>query len=214
MRGAPGRGFLLVLGWTSWAWAFVMPSSLVSRPEPRLSATAMVAVDVDLSGDGSVRKVASRGGDGAQGFGEDGDVAVLSFVAKTKSGQVLDKGVEAQYTVGDQSYIPGWDLCCRSMRVGEVAAFECGPSYAYGPGGVPPAVKAGEALTFEIEAIEYRGNVRTSSSFASDKSATGSPGRASGFRRLFDSPGGEQTSSAIEGEGLPGRTLLGELEER
>ena len=44
--------------------------------------------------------------------------------------------------------------------------------YAYGAAGVPPAVEPGEALAFEVEAVEYRGNVRTSSSFATDAPLT------------------------------------------
>ena len=84
--------------------ALVAPPSLRRRPAPR-QATAVQ----DLSGDGGGLKTATTG-DGAPAFGNDGDVALLTYEARTASGQLLDRGVQTQYTVGDQQFIPGWDL--------------------------------------------------------------------------------------------------------
>ena len=101
-----------------------------------------------------------------------GDVALLTYEARTASGQLLDRGVQTQYTVGDQQFIPGWDLCVRSLAVGERASFAVSSDYAYGIQGVPPAVLANESLTFDVTALEYRGNIQTSASFASDAPLT------------------------------------------
>ena len=148
--------------------ALVAPPSLRMRrrPAPR-QATAVQ----DLSGDGGVLKTATTG-DGAPAFGNDGDVALLTYEARTASGQLLDRGVQTQYTVGDQQFIPGWDLCIRSLAVGERASFAVSSDYAYGIQGVPPAVLANEPLTFDVTALEYRGNIQTSASFASDAPLT------------------------------------------
>ena len=146
--------------------ALVAPPSLRRRPAPR-QATAVQ----DLSGDGGVLKTATTG-DGAPAFGNDGDVALLTYEARTASGQLLDRGVQTQYTVGDQQFIPGWDLCIRSLAVGERASFAVSSDYAYGIQGVPPAVLANEPLTFDVTALEYRGNIQTSASFASDAPLT------------------------------------------
>ena len=148
--------------------ALVAPPSLRMRrrPAPR-QATAVQ----DLSGDGGVLKTATTG-DGAPAFGNDGDVALLTYEARTASGQLLDRGVQTQYTVGDQQFIPGWDLCVRSLAVGERASFAVSSDYAYGIQGVPPAVLANEPLTFDVTALEYRGNIQTSASFASDAPLT------------------------------------------
>ena len=64
--------------------ALVAPPSLRRRPAPR-QATAVQ----DLSGDGVVLKTATTG-DGAPAFGNDGDVALLTYEARTASGQLLD----------------------------------------------------------------------------------------------------------------------------
>ena len=148
--------------------ALVAPPSLRMRrrPAPRQAAAVQ-----DLSGDGGVLKTATTG-DGAPAFGNDGDVALLTYEARTASGQLLDRGVQTQYTVGDQQFIPGWDLCVRSLAVGERASFAVSSDYAYGISGVPPAVLENEPLTFEVTAIEYRGNIQTSASFASDAPLT------------------------------------------
>mmetsp|Transcript_16743 Transcript_16743/g.43900 ORF Transcript_16743/g.43900 Transcript_16743/m.43900 type:complete len:288 (+) Transcript_16743:68-931(+) len=148
--------------------ALVAPPSLRMRrrPAPRQAAAVQ-----DLSGDGGVLKTATTG-DGAPAFGNDGDVALLTYEARTASGQLLDRGVQTQYTVGDQQFIPGWDLCVRSLAVGERASFAVSSDYAYGLRGVPPAVLENEPLTFDVTAIEYRGNIQTSASFASDAPLT------------------------------------------
>ena len=122
--------------------ALVAPPSLRRRPAPR-QATAVQ----DLSGDGGVLKTATTG-DGAPAFGNDGDVALLTYEARTASGQLLDRGVQTQYTVGDQQFIPGWDLCIRSLAVGERASFAVSSDYAYGIQGVPPAVLANEPVSY------------------------------------------------------------------
>ena len=50
--------------------------------------------------------------------------------------------------------------------------FAVSSDYAYGIQGVPPAVLANEPLTFDVTALEYRGNIQTSASFASDAPLT------------------------------------------
>ena len=103
-----------ILGAVVVAWA----SALVPPRAPRVPATVRRFEAVDLSGDGGVRKVASAGGS-SQGLGEDGAVGVLRFEARTASGQLLDAGEATTYTVGDAAFVAGWDLCVRSLRVGE-----------------------------------------------------------------------------------------------
>ena len=158
------------------ALALVADGLVAPRPPVarRSALGARAPVRVDVSGDGAVVKVATTlDGDAAgRTFGADGDVVVLDYAASTASGQLLDAASGAQYTVGDDRYVKGWDLAVRSLAEGESAAFECDASYAYGPSGVPPAVRGGEGLRFDIAAVGYRGNVRTSSSFASDKPLT------------------------------------------
>lgn len=165
-RIARRRAALALLALVHRSSALVAPRCAV---RPRTLRTAVQ----DLSGDGGVLKTSTTG-DGALAFANDGDVALLTYEARTASGQLLDRASSpgVQYTVGDQQFIPGWDLCVRSLAVGERASFACAPGYAYGAPGVPPAVRANEPLTFDIAAIEYRGNIQTSASFASDAPLT------------------------------------------
>lgn len=190
------RQVIGLLALASSATALVAPpSSMSSSRHLRVGAATasppLERVNVDVSGDGCVRKVESSVVDGVgseEGGGRvlssDGDVVVLDFLAVTASGQLLDKGEGSQYTVGDERYVPAWDACVRSLREGERAVFECDASYAYGSGGVPPAVRGGERLVLTLRALEYRGNVRTSSSFASDKPLT--PRTASAIKAEYE----------------------------
>lgn len=127
----------------------------------------------DVSGDGGVVKVRSQGvKTGKRLFTEDGAVARLRYKAFGAGGLLLAKADDMTYTVGDQSWVPGFDLAVRSMTVGESAKFECTSAYAYGDQGVPPAVSAGETISLEVDMVDYRGNLATSTSFAQDKPLT------------------------------------------
>lgn len=127
----------------------------------------------DLTGDGGVVKVSSTSSDGMkQGlFDEDGAVAQLRYKAYGgESGVLLAQG-DLAYTVGDVSFIAGMDAAVRSMAVGESASFECGAAYAYGDAGLPPAVSPGEFISLQVDVLDYRGKVM-STSFAQDKPLT------------------------------------------
>lgn len=127
----------------------------------------------DVSGDGGVVKVWSQGvTTGKRLFVEDGAVARLRYKAFGAAGLLLAKADDMTYTVGDQSWVPGFDLAVRSMIVGESAKFECTSAYAYGDQGVPPAVSAGETISLELDVLDYRGNLATSTTFAQDKPLT------------------------------------------
>ena len=79
--------------------------------------------------------------------------------------------MQTQYTVGDQQFIPGWDLCVRSLAVGERASFAVSSDYAYGKQR-PARGPRERAADLRRVALEYRGNIQTSASFASDAPLT------------------------------------------
>ena len=155
-----------------------------------------------------VRKVASSNGGGAKAFDVDGAVALLTYTARAASGQLLDSGEGAQYTVGDEAWIPGFDICVRSLSVGEAAGFECAAKYAYGAAGAPPAVGPDEMIEFEVQALEYRGNIKTSSSFATDTPLT--PRTASAIKAEYETRRAKREASdaAAAAEALERREEL------
>lgn len=194
-----------IIGLIVGASALVLPPSGRRAPARRFAAPFEA---VDLSGDGGVVKVASSGGgSGSPDLAADGAVGVLRYAARTASGQLLDAAQDAQYTVGDASFVAGWDLCARSLSVGEAASFEVAPAYAYGARGVPPAVKPNEALSLEIACSEYRGNVRTSASFASDTPLT--PRTADAIKAEYER---RRSSRAVDAGAAEDARALREIE--
>jgi len=182
MAGWVSRPAIVVLLLVGRAAEGLMSGTQLRRPRAACERRGVVArmtttveegdaVSEDLSGDGGVVKVWSRGGSSRRELADDGSIVRMRYKAFGDAGLLLAQSDDLIYTVGDASWIPGLDIAVRSMSVGETATFACAPAYAYGEDGVPPAIRPGEDISIEIFVSDYRGNV-DASTFAQDKPLT------------------------------------------
>ncbi|KAJ1460525.1 hypothetical protein M885DRAFT_509550 [Pelagophyceae sp. CCMP2097] len=170
------RNAVAVVALVAQCAAFSAPKASAA-PRRRGDAPRATLAAEDLSGDGGVLKrdvpAPRAGGVPKHLLAVDGDVAVISYSARVAgTNQLLASSESALYTIGDESWVKGWDLALRTMRVGESAKFELESAYGYGAAGLPPAVPPDAALVFDVKVLDYRGNVRTASSFVTDNPLT------------------------------------------
>jgi FKBP-type peptidyl-prolyl cis-trans isomerase len=64
----------------------------------------------------------------------------------------VDRGTPAEFPLN--RVIPCWTEAVQGMKVGEKAHITCPSEIAYGDRGMPPAIKGGTALAFDVELIE------------------------------------------------------------
>lgn len=62
----------------------------------------------------------------------------------------------APETFALRDVIPCWTEGLRRMKVGGKARLICPPELAYGHRGVPPVIRGGSTLVFEVELVEIR----------------------------------------------------------
>mmetsp|Transcript_45752 Transcript_45752/g.103315 ORF Transcript_45752/g.103315 Transcript_45752/m.103315 type:complete len:296 (-) Transcript_45752:74-961(-) len=158
---------------------------------PRLRAATL-----DVLGDGGVVKTVARPGEGSELA--DGSVVVVRYLGKVGPTLLMEDD-EATITVGDGTMIPGWDAALRTMTVGEAASFSVAPKYAYGTTGVPPVVPATATLDFQVEVLEYKGNILTDATFADSAPLT--PRTPAAIKAEFER---RQLAKAADREGLEG----------
>uniref|UniRef100_A0A7S3NHQ3 peptidylprolyl isomerase n=1 Tax=Aureoumbra lagunensis TaxID=44058 RepID=A0A7S3NHQ3_9STRA len=126
----------------------------------------------DISGDGGImKKIVSGGSNKARLFDEEGAVAQLEYRAMIGN-EILAESNDLQYTVGDESWLPCFDIAVRSMDVGERAIFECRSDYAYGSSGLNLIIPPEATISLDLSVIDYKGNILTSTTFSDQKPLT------------------------------------------
>ncbi len=76
-----------------------------------------------------------------------------------RNGEVFDSSIKAGQPVRFQldTVIPCFAEGVTRMKVGGKSKLTCPPDTAYGDSGVPPMIRPGSALVFEIELLEIVG---------------------------------------------------------
>jgi len=170
---APATRRLAVLGLLYAAApcdGFARPAALRPlrrSPSFRASAAAAdsTAVLEDVLSDSGVLKRLVREGRGQ--VLEDGAATVVRFSGRVRGeAEPFARADKWQCTVGGGQNIRGFDAALRTMRVGEAAQFRLAPEYGYGAEGVAPVIDGGATLDFEVEVLDYRGNVFSAATFA------------------------------------------------
>ena len=124
-----------------------------------------------------------------------GDVPASGFeITAHYTGRLLDgsvfdssvnRGVPFKFTLGTGGVIKGWDQGFATMKKGERAFLECGPSYAYGERGSPPKIPANATLRFEVELLGFGPKKKEAFEMTSlEKIAAGEIAKATGNRAL------------------------------
>ena len=158
------------------AAALVLPSG---RPRPalprraalRCAADAPAAAEIDLVGDGGVRKTVLRPGTGA--LAQRGWAVEVHYEGRLlDTGATFDssraRGKPFKFTLGEGKVIGGWEVGLSSMQVGEQATLTCASQYAYGAKGIPPMIPPAATLQFDVELIGVQAPIGESTTFAED----------------------------------------------
>ena len=84
------------------------------------------------------------------------DTVKVHYHGTLRDGSVFDSSVErgtpAEFPLN--RVIPCWTEAVQGMKVGEKAHITCPSEIAYGDRGMPPKIKGGTALAFDVELIE------------------------------------------------------------
>jgi FKBP-type peptidyl-prolyl cis-trans isomerase len=124
----------------------------------------------DLTNDRGVIKKILKTGQGTNI--KDGYTVKVHYEGKLESGIIFDSSYERRepyvFVVGEGKVIKGWEICIKSMRVGEKAQLEIMPIYGYKKKGIPPIIPPDAKLFFEIELLEAFEYVDSSKNFSSD----------------------------------------------
>ncbi|SJK86265.1 Cyclophilin type peptidyl-prolyl cis-trans isomerase/CLD [Babesia microti strain RI] len=114
---------------------------------------------IDLSGDNGVVKkilVPARSVD----MPNDGQQVYVHYTGKLDNGVVFDSSITRNtpfnFTLGEGNVIKGWDICVKSMSVGEKCLVVIQPDYGYGDKGAGASIPPNSVLNFEIELLMYR----------------------------------------------------------
>ena len=137
--------------------------------------TKRAGEQIDVTGDGGVKKLVLHIGDGE--VVEKGSRVTVTYVGKFEDGKVFDKSDDGfEFVLGGGKVIKGWEAGVAGMRVGEEAQFTIRADYAYGRRGMPPVIPSGATLVFDIEVIASVGgeekDIRTVPEFNPDVART------------------------------------------
>ncbi|KAJ8372163.1 hypothetical protein AAFF_G00293800 [Aldrovandia affinis] len=131
------------------------------------SPTAVFAthgVDITPKKDQGVVKVVKRTGVEAE-RPMLGDKVFVHYTGKLLNGKKFDSSFDRKepfsFSLGKGQVIKAWDLGVSTMQRGEVCLFLCKPEYAYGATGSPPKIPANATLLFEVELLNFKGEVLT-----------------------------------------------------
>ncbi|CAE8687321.1 unnamed protein product, partial [Polarella glacialis] len=86
----------------------------------------------------------------------------MHYATYLSSGRLVNVSREGRrsapsaFQLGGQQAMEAWQLAAASMRRGELAWLRSPPNFAYGPGGAPPLIPAGEDLWFALELMDFR----------------------------------------------------------
>ncbi|KAJ3601859.1 hypothetical protein NHX12_029621 [Muraenolepis orangiensis] len=131
------------------------------------SAVAVFAakgIDVTPAKDKGVLKIVKgRGLDGDKPM--IGDRVTVQFTGRLLNGQKLDSSLDRKdpfsFSLGKGQVIKAWDLIVKTMQKGEVCSLLCTPDYAYGASGNPPKVPPNASLLYEVELLDFQGEMLT-----------------------------------------------------
>jgi FKBP-type peptidyl-prolyl cis-trans isomerase FkpA/FKBP-type peptidyl-prolyl cis-trans isomerase FklB len=84
------------------------------------------------------------------------DTVKVNYQGTLRDGSVFDSSVERgePATFPANRVIPCWTEALKTMKVGEKAHITCPSEIAYGDHGMPPRIKPGAALAFDVELLE------------------------------------------------------------
>ena len=89
-----------------------------------------------------------------------GDTVAVHYAGKLANGTVFDdskaQGQPAEFPIGRNMVIKGWDIGLIGMRVGGVRQLAIPPQEGYGEKGVPPVIPPHANLYFDVELIGIR----------------------------------------------------------
>ncbi|KAM4613633.1 peptidyl-prolyl cis-trans isomerase FKBP5 [Polymixia lowei] len=130
-------------------------------------ATAMFAtkgIDITANKDQGVVKVVKR-----QGVDGDrpmiGDRVTVHYTGMLLNGKKFDSSLDRKepfsFNLGKGQVIKAWDISVLSMKRGEVCMLLCRPEYAYGSSGNPPKIPPNSSLLFEVELLNFEGELLT-----------------------------------------------------
>ncbi|KAG9339282.1 hypothetical protein JZ751_023982 [Albula glossodonta] len=94
-----------------------------------------------------------------------GDKVFVHYTGKLLNGKKFDSSLDRKepftFSLGKGQVIKAWDIVVSSMQKGEVCMFLCKPEYAYGAAGSPPKIPPNSTLLFEVELLNFKGEVLT-----------------------------------------------------
>lgn len=119
-------------------------------------------IDVTPNKDQGVLKVVKRQGqDGDRPM--IGDKVTVHYTGKLLNGKKFDSTLDRKepfcFNLGRGRVIKAWDIALSSMQRGEVCRLLCKPEYAYGSAGNPPKIPPNASLLFEVELVDFEGEV-------------------------------------------------------
>lgn len=117
-----------------------------------------IGEEVDLSGDGKLKKTITVAGTGYQHPVKGAEVTVHytgTLEDGTKFDSSRDRGDPFMFKLGEGQVIKGWDEGVKTMKKGERAVLKCAPEYAYGASGSPPTIPPNATLNFDVELISW-----------------------------------------------------------
>ena len=84
------------------------------------------------------------------------DTVKVNYHGTLRDGSVFDSSVERgePATFPANRVIPCWTEALKTMKVGEKAHITCPSDIAYGDHGMPPRIKPGAALAFDVELLD------------------------------------------------------------
>jgi len=196
---------LLVGTWLSSGNSFAYPRCGLANPSrgglhhagARRSSRMLASPSLEaVTEDGGIVKSVVR-----EGKGEplsNGAVVIVKY--KGEADDVLFGAADNMIvTVGEGSMIPGWDAALRTMKLGERAEFTVSPKYGYGAAGIPPVIAPSATLDFQVEILDYKGNMLTDATLADSSPLT--PRTPTAIKAEFER---RQMAKAPEKTGLEG----------
>jgi FKBP-type peptidyl-prolyl cis-trans isomerase FkpA/FKBP-type peptidyl-prolyl cis-trans isomerase FklB len=84
------------------------------------------------------------------------DTVKVNYHGTLRDGSVFDSSIERgePATFPTNRVIPCWTEALKTMKVGEKAHITCPADIAYGDHGMPPRIKPGAALAFDVELLD------------------------------------------------------------
>lgn len=77
----------------------------------------------------------------------------------TKFDSSVDRNEPFEFVLGKGQVIRSWDIGVASMKKNEKCVLTCAPNYAYGAAGSPPNIPPNSTLKFELELLEWKGQL-------------------------------------------------------